>query len=101
MGKFTVKNIKIVKDQVILTGELFLDVTADIYDGDTLIETKKYGFSFGTSAEEIKAAITKSLATMRLEIEQKEKNKDRDALEKHADEAIEELSGLEITEPVN
>lgn len=101
MGKFIAKNIKIAKDVVIASQEPFLDVTADIYDGDKFMETKKYGFVFGTSKDVIKEEIARSLTTLRLELEQKEKNKERDALEKQADEAIEEISGLQINEPEN
>lgn len=99
MSKFIAKNIQIVKDKVIATGEDFLNVTADIFDGETLVEQKKYGFSFDITPEEIKTAIAKSLSTMRIELEQAEKNKEQNALEEKADEAIENISGLEIEEP--
>ena len=99
MSKFTARNIKIAKDTVIATGEPFLDVTADIYEGDELVMTKKYGFSFDMSSQDIKNEIAKSMKTLRSEREQAEKNKERDALDKKADEAIEEVSGLEIEEP--
>lgn len=101
MGKFIAKNIKITKDLVVATGEPFLDVTADIYEDDQLVKVMKYGFAFGTPTENIKTEIAKSLSTMKLEIKQAEENKDRDALEKQADEAIEEITDLEISEPVN
>lgn len=99
MDKLTARNINIVKDQVIATQEPFLSVTADIYEGETFLENKKYGFAFTMSKEEIVAEIAKSLTTYRSEKEQAEKNKERDALESQADEAIEHLSGLEIIEP--
>lgn len=99
MAKFTAKNINISKDEVIATGELFLSVTADIYEGEKLMEVKKYGFPFNTSPEDIKNEIKKSLSTLRSEIDQREKNKERDALDQMADKAIEEVTGLEIEEP--
>lgn len=101
MGKFTARDIKITKDTVIATGEPFLSVTANIYEGEELHSQKKYGFAFGTPSESIVAEIKKSLTTMRSEIEQAEKNKDREALEEKADKAIQEISGLEIEEPEN
>ena len=101
MDKYIAKNITILKDVVVATGEPFLAVSADIYEGEELIMTRKYGFAFGMSKEDIAAEIKKSLVTLRLEREQAEQNKERDALEKKADEAIEGLTGLEISESAN
>ena len=101
MDKLTARNIKIVKDEVVATRELFLSVSADIYEGENLLETKKYGFSFDTPQENIVEEIAKSLTTYRSEKEQAEKNKERDDLESKADKVIENLTGLDIEEPEN
>jgi predicted mannosyl-3-phosphoglycerate phosphatase (HAD superfamily) len=98
MDKFVAKGIKIAKDNIVATGEPFLSVSADIYNGEELLETKKYGFPFGTTSEVVKEEIKKSLSTLRSELDQAEKNKERDALEKEADKAIEEITDLNIEE---
>ncbi len=90
-----VKIVDIQKKQIVATGEPYLDVEAKFTIGKEVF-TKKLGYPTDTTTEEITADLTKHLQTEKLDRQQRETNKEVEALDAAADETITNLQGKEI-----
>jgi hypothetical protein len=83
------------------TKEPFLDIGINIYEkaddgSETLVEEKKFAYPFATPVEDIKADLTKCLATSISDAEMAIANQLTEQLNKQADETIASLEGAVI-----
>lgn len=78
------------------SGNTMLRVPFEILDGETVVSEQVHGFALGTSADDIKAAMQKALATYTEDHERYEANKERLAQEAAAQETVESISNLTI-----
>lgn len=82
------------------TNSYFLDVSVELStidaDGEVVAtESKKYAYPFGSTAEEIKAELAKTLNLAISEDQDKILNAETERLNKQADETIADLDGFE------
>lgn len=95
------KIVKISKDKVIKTGERFLNVEVEIVEGtgkNKITEKVIWGYPLDTSSQDIEKDIKKHLKNRKEEAVMAEKEAIAEAEEKQADDTIETLSALEVTE---
>ena len=74
----------------------FLEVEVEVKDGKKAVETRKFGYPLGTSAEDVDLDLSKFLLTYTGEQEAAVEDKKRQEEEDAAQETITSISGLEI-----
>ena len=92
----SIQIVEVRKGTIVATGERFLEVLANITDGEQTIP-RNFGFSMETTKDDIQAELGKVLELYEQEKVQAEANAERDAEDATADETITALEGLEIT----
>ncbi len=74
----------------------FLDVELDFLQDGELVETKRLGFPMDTSSDDIEEECEKCLEMYVKDLQNAERSKEVEEIEKQADETIKELTGKEI-----
>lgn len=97
----TLKVVSVKKEIHQETQQPFLDVAVEISeiaeDGSVVgSELRKFGYTFGTTADVIKEDLQKVLKLSIAEDEAKVLNAETDELNKKADEVIEDITGFEL-----
>lgn len=92
----SLKVVKVEKIDIQAENETKLDITIELSEDGQVLEERKLNFPLETSKEAIKEELQKFLDTYNLERVQMAENAARDAAHAQADEAIEELTGLEL-----
>ena len=92
----TIRIASIVKDSVRKTGERFLEVTFEVLQGKTVVDTIKQAFPIDTVPADIKSAGEAILVVRQSEASQAEVQKELDAQDEQADKTIDELVGVEL-----
>lgn len=90
-----VKIVDIQRKQLVATGEDFLDVEAEFTLGEEVF-IKKLGYPTDTPKAEIKIDLEKHLKNEIQERQQRETNKEVEALDAAAEDTINSLTGEEI-----
>lgn len=75
-----------------------LSVTFDLMNGEEVVAERSLGFAYGTTLPEIKNELIKYAKSHKVEMENRDKNKEFEEQEEIADQAIEKLTGQEFSE---
>ncbi len=95
MGKIKIINIK--NDEILATGERFLDVEFEIRKGNNLLATHKLGFPVDTTEEDIEKELLKYLGTYESDQTNIIANKEENTKNEGINKVIENLKGKELT----
>ncbi len=93
-SKAIIRDIK--KSTIVATGEKFIEAEVDVYEGDVKIETKKFGYPYETTNEEVVEEIKKMMNLRDAEKVQVKNQLKEEAAETEVDGKISQLKDLEI-----
>ena len=93
-SKAIIKDIK--KSTIVATGEKFIEAEVDVYEDEVKVETKKFGYPYETTNEEVIADVKKMMALRDSEKIQAEVQQEVEAIEVAVDGELEQLQDLEI-----
>lgn len=96
MQSATLKIKDINKLDVQADNNTVLDVTFELYEGETVLEERRQSFALGTTPDEMQAELQKVLDTYNSDRELHAKNAELDAQHAQADETIAAMTGISL-----